>query len=82
MTTENLLAAALRAETLDSSLAPIMRALGITHGDVAAVVFSGLPRGVDDWPELTLEERRAWLVDWLATELIDASEQVMERPGG
>jgi hypothetical protein len=80
MTTENLLAAALRAESLHESLAPIMRALGIAHGDCAAAVFSALPRGDDDWPDLSLEDRRDWLVDWLASELFDAIHQVMERP--
>lgn len=76
----NLLESALRADTLDASLAPIQQALGITTGDCAAVVFSGLPRGVDEWPNLSLEARRDWLAQWLATELLDAAQGVMERP--
>lgn len=76
----NLLAAALRAETLDESLAPIMRALGITTGDAAAAVFSALPRGDDSWPDLTLESRGEWLLTWLRVELVGAACDVMERP--
>jgi hypothetical protein len=75
-----LLADALRAETLDAALAPIMRALGITTGDCAAAVFSSLPRGDDEWPELSLEARQAWLTEWLTAELVSAHHDVMERP--
>jgi hypothetical protein len=75
-----LLADALRAETLDASLAPIQKALGIRFGDTAAAVFSGLPRGDDDWPELSLEERSRWLIEWLSVELIDAVQEVMDNP--
>jgi hypothetical protein len=74
----NLLAHALRAETLDVALTPIMRALGIKTGDTAANIFSGM--GDDEWPELTLEARRDWLLHWLKFELIDAQEEVMECP--
>ena len=82
MTTENLLAAALRADTLDSSLAPIMRALGIQHGDTAAAIFSGLPRGDDDWPDMSLEARGDWLMRWIAAELIDANAPVTDLRAG
>jgi hypothetical protein len=74
----NLLANALRADTLDAALAPIMRALGITTGDTAGNIFSGL--GDDEWSDLSLEARRAWLVRWLEFELIDAQHEVMEQP--
>lgn len=74
----NLLANALRAETLDASLTPLMRALGIKTGDTAANIFSGL--GDDEWPDLTLESRGAWLLQWLKFELIDAACEVMEAP--
>jgi hypothetical protein len=75
-----LLADALRAETLDASLALIQAALGIKTGDCAADVFSGLPRGDDEWPDLSLEARRAWLAKWLSTELWDAYDEVMRNP--
>jgi hypothetical protein len=73
-----LLADALRAETLDESLAPIMRVLGIKAGDTAANIFSGL--GDDEWFDLSLEDRRAWLVRWFEFEMIDAQNEVMESP--
>lgn len=78
--TENLLAAALRAETLDESLRPIMRALGITTGDCAAAIFSALPRGDDSWPELSLETRGHWLLKWFQAELFGAAYEVLEQP--
>ena len=74
----NLLANALKAETLDESLAPIMRALGIKTGDTAGNIFSGL--GDDEWPDLSLEARGAWLLQWLKFELLDAACEVMEEP--
>jgi hypothetical protein len=76
----NLLTAALRAETLDESLAPIMRGLGIETGDRAAVVFSELARGGDEWADLSLESRGQWLIYWLRAELLGAACDVLERP--
>ena len=73
-----LLADALRAETLDAALAPIMRALGIKTGDTAANIFSGL--GDDEWPDLSLEAPPRLAVRWLEFELIDAQQEVMENP--
>ena len=57
-----------------------MRALGITTGDTAAAVFSALPRGDDEWPDLSLEARGAWLLEWLDAELVSAHFDVMQRP--
>src|SRR5262249_22778240 len=45
-------------------LAPIMAALGIKDGDVAAQVFSGV-----EWKELAVAERRERLLAWLKSEI-------------
>jgi hypothetical protein len=62
--TTNLLAQALETDDLDAALAPIMAALGIKDGDVAAQVFSGV-----EWKELAVAERRERLFAWLKSEI-------------
>jgi len=70
-----LLVAALRADTLDAALAPIIQAFGVP-GDCAAHMFSGL--GDDEWSRLSYRERRAWLQRWLEFELIDAEHEALQ----
>jgi hypothetical protein len=65
--TTNLLAKALETDDLDAALAPIMTALGIEDGDVAAQAFSGV-----EWKKLGAAERRDRLVGWLRLELVYA----------
>lgn len=60
---------AIQARTLDEAVKPIQDALGITDGGVASMAFSALPNGDDSWPELSFDERRRMLADWLLAEL-------------
>jgi hypothetical protein len=64
----NLLAQAIHADELDDAVSLLQTALGIETGDVAAIVFSELPKGDDSWLDLSTDERRKWLAKWLAAE--------------
>jgi len=64
---------ALDATTLGDAVSLIQDALGIDDGGVAAMVFSGLPKGDDSWPELTRDERAKWLGEWLRVEALSAA---------
>jgi hypothetical protein len=65
----NLLSQAIHATELDDAVSVLQTALGIETGDIAAVVFSGFLRGDDSWFDLSTDERRKWLANWLAAEI-------------
>jgi hypothetical protein len=67
----NLLQVALKENDLDAALLPIMTALGIDSGDVAAQHFSGYePDANTVWRDGNWRVRRDMLTDYLATELV------------
>lgn len=67
----NLLTAAIRAPTLDQAVRSIQRALGITNGDVAASCFSSFSTPAA-WSQMSLDNRRRWLGQWLRMEVLHA----------
>ena len=70
---KSLLAEALATDDLDLALAPIMEALGIQTGDVAAMVFSGDWHAT--WPTAHKNQRELKLGQWLAAEVIYANAE-------
>lgn len=66
----NLLTAAVRAPTLDQAVRSIQKALGIVDGDVAASCFSNFGR--NEWGQMSLENRRRWIGQWLRMEALHA----------
>ncbi len=68
---KNLLAVALLEPDLNDALLPVMTALGITEGDVAAQHFSGYePDAETVWREGNAMTRRDMLADYLRIELV------------
>lgn len=72
--TSTLIRRAIAAPTLDAAVRMIQDAIGITTGDVAAQVFSGLPFGDDTWPDLTPVARAQWLSEYLRVEALHAGD--------
>lgn len=65
--TPNLLAAAIKAQTIDEAIKPIQDALGIVSGDLAKESLSTYSD--EEWESMN-SQSRAWLIsDWLCDEL-------------